>query len=90
MYDPNKDEMVECVYNGAITRVPRDLFAMVTLGIPINKQKFVRYKDGAKMYGMSQRAFYDLVHDADATFKRNGIALVNLEILDNFLEYFRE
>ncbi|MCR5804080.1 MAG: hypothetical protein K6G47_07435 [Clostridia bacterium] len=62
----------------------------MTLGVEVHDKKYVRYKDGAKMYGMSERSFYDLVRDAEAIFRRGNMVLVNLEILDNFMEYFRE
>ena len=83
-------EMVECHYNGAIVPIPAKLFMSMTLGIPLQEKKFVRYKDGAKMYSMSQSEFNKLVHDAGAVYKRNKMALVNLEVLDKFMEYFKE
>jgi hypothetical protein len=39
---------------------------------------------------MSEREFYKLAHDADAVYKRNKMALVNVEILDKFMEFYRE
>ena len=86
----DKSEMVECHYNGAIVNIPVKLFLSMTLGIPMHEKKYVRYKDGARMYGMCQSEFNILVHDAGAVYKRNKMALVNLEILDNFMEYFKE
>ena len=56
----------------------------------MQEKKFVRYKDGAKMYSMCQSEFNKLVHDAGAVYKRNKMALVNLEVLDKFMEYFKE
>lgn len=86
----DKSEMVECHYNGAIVNIPAKLFLSMTLGIPMHEKKFVRYKDGAKMYGMCQSEFNILVHDAGAVYKRNKMALVNLELLDKYMEFFRE
>lgn len=86
----DNSEMVECHYNGAIVNIPAKLFLSMTLGIPIHDKKFVRYKDGARMYGMCQSEFNILVHDAGAVYKRNKMALVNLELLDKYLEFFRE
>lgn len=51
---------------------------------------FVRYKDGAYYYDMSERTFYDLAHKAHAMYKVNKISLVNCEILDEYLSYFQE
>ena len=86
----NINELVECHYKGAIINIPAPLFLSMAMGVPIQEKKFVRYKDGAKMYGMCQSEFNKLVHDAGAVYKRNKMALVNLEVLDRFLEYFRE
>ena len=55
----------------------------------INKKKFIRYKDGAELYSMSQSKFEDLAKDAKAIYKVNKLVLVNTEILDEYLETFR-
>ena len=86
----DNSEMVECHYDGAIVNIPAKLFLSMTLGIPMHDKKFVRYKDGARMYGMCQSEFNILVHDAGAVYKRNKMALVNLELLDKYMEFFRE
>ena len=86
----DNSEMVECHYNGAIVNIPAKLFLSMTLGIPMHEKKFVRYKGGAKMYGMCQSEFNILVHDAGAVYKRNKMALVNLVLLDKYMEFFRE
>lgn len=86
----DNSEMVECHYNGAIVNIPAKLFLSMTLGIPMHEKKFVRYKDGARMYGMCQSEFNILVHDAGAVYKRNKMALVNLELLDKYMEFFHE
>lgn len=85
-----RDHMVECLYNGAVTHIPDDIFFSVLTGKSFNDKKFVRYKDGCKMYGMGQTEFIELVRDADAVYKRNNMVLVNIEILDRYMEYFRE
>ena len=88
-YLQNK-EMVECHYNGAIINIPVKIFVAMTMRTQFDKKKFVRYKEGAEIYSMSEREFYKLAHDANAVYKRNKMALVNLEILDKFMEYYRE
>ena len=88
-YFQNK-EMVECHYNGAIINIPVKIFVAMTMRTQFDKKKFVRYKEGAEIYSMSEREFYKLAHDANAVYKRNKMALVNLEILDKFMEYYRE
>ena len=86
----NEEEMVECHYNGAIINIPVKIFVAMTMRTQYDGKKFVRYKEGAEIYSMSEREFYKLAHDANAVYKRNKMALVNIEILDKFMEYYRE
>lgn len=86
----NEEEMVECHYNGAIINIPVKIFVSMTMRTQYDGKKFVRYKEGAEIYSMSEREFYKLAHDANAVYKRNKMALVNMEILDKFMEYYRE
>lgn len=51
--------------------------------------KFIRYKDGKAIYGIGLHKFTDLCRDAGAVYKINGICLVNVEILDKYLETFK-
>lgn len=90
--DENLDnmQMVECHYNGAIIKIPVRLFLAMTFRLQYDNKKFVRYKEGAQMYGMSEREFYKLAHDAEAVYKRNKMALVKVEILDKFMEFYKE
>lgn len=55
----------------------------------MNKQKFVRYAEGAKMYSMGLTKFQKLAKDAKACYKIGQMVLVNTEILDEYLEQFR-
>ncbi|RHL47876.1 DUF6462 family protein [Eubacterium ventriosum] len=52
-------------------------------------KRFVRYKDGAEMYSMSLSKFQQLAKDANACYKVNQLVLVNLDILDEYLETYR-
>lgn len=54
-----------------------------------NNKRFVRYKEGAELYSMSESKFMQLAKDARACYKVNQLVLVNLEILDEYLETFR-
>ena len=53
------------------------------------KRKFVRYKEGADLYSMSQSKFEQLAKDAGAIYKLNKLVLVNREVFDEYLESFR-
>ena len=50
-----------------------------------NNKRFVRYPEGAEMYSMS---LSKLAKDAKACYKMNRLVLVNLDILDEYLETF--
>lgn len=53
-------------------------------------RKFVRYKEGAQKYSIGLTKFQELAKEAKAVYKIDGIALVNCEIFENYLETFRE
>ena len=53
-----------------------------------NNKRFVRYPEGAEMYSMSLSKFQQLAMDAKACYKMNRLVLVNLDILDEYLETF--
>lgn len=52
-------------------------------------KRFVRYAEGAEMYSMGLTKFQELAKDAKACYKVNQLVLVNLDILDEYLEGFR-
>ena len=53
-------------------------------------KKFVRYNEGADLYSMGLHTFQQLSKEAGAVYKIRGIALVNTEVFEDFLENFRE
>ncbi len=88
--DIEDEDLVECRYNNSVFRIPNKLFLSILLRSQVNEKKYVRYKEGAKIYSMSEREFNRLAHDAGAVYKRNKMALVKLDIIDKYLEYFKE
>ena len=85
------DNMVECHYKGAVIYVPTPLFVNMTMRIKTSTpRKFIRYKEGAQMYGMSLSSFKELARDSGALYHPSEkVALINTEKLDEYLEYFR-
>jgi hypothetical protein len=53
-------------------------------------KKFVRYKEGAKKYSLGMTKFQALAKEAKAVYKIDGVALVNCELFERYLETFRE
>ncbi len=53
-------------------------------------KKFVRYEEGAKLYSMGLHTFQDLAKEAGAIYHVKRIVLVNTELIDQFLETFKD
>lgn len=51
-------------------------------------KRFVRYKDGCQLYSMSLEQFKKIAHEAGAVYKRDKMVLVNVELVDEYLELF--
>ncbi len=91
MKESKENEMVECHYKGAVIYVPAKLFVSMTMRMKFDHKKFIRYKDGAEMYGMSMSSFKDLVKNSGALYHPSEkVALINVEKLDEYLEYFKD
>ena len=54
------------------------------------KKKYIRYEEGAVLYSMGKNSFRQISQDAHAIVRLKRIALVNVEVLDEYLESFRE
>ena len=54
------------------------------------KKKYIRYEEGAVLYSMGKNSFRQSAQDAHAIVRLKRIALVNVEVLDEYLESFRE
>ena len=53
------------------------------------KKKFVKYDEGA-MFSMGIHSFMDLAKEAKAVYRIRRIVLVNTEIIEEYLENFRD
>ena len=54
------------------------------------RKKFVRYDEGAKLYSMGLHTFQNLAKDAGAIYRIKRVVLVNTDIIDQYLENFKE
>ncbi len=54
------------------------------------KKKFVKYDEGAAMYSMGIHAFRELAKDAKAIYRIRRSVLVNTDIIDEYMELFRD
>lgn len=53
------------------------------------KKRFVRYKNGAKLYDVCQSTFEKWAKEAGAVCKVGKAVIVDCEVLDRYLETFR-
>ena len=49
-------------------------------------KRYVRYKEGAQLFSMGERSFMDLAKEAGAVRKIKGVCLVNVQILNSYIE----
>lgn len=54
----------------------------------LKRKKYVRLKDGAELYGVSKTTFSKMADEAGAKRKVNGLVLINVEKLDEYIEAF--
>ena len=54
------------------------------------RKKFVRYEEGAKIYSMGLHTFQQLAKDANAIYHVNRIVLLNTDLIDEYMETFRD
>ena len=55
----------------------------------VARKKFVRYQEGAELYSIGLHTFQSIAKDEGAVYKVKGVTLVNVEIVDEYLELFR-
>ena len=53
------------------------------------KKKYVRYEEGAVLYSMGKNSFRQVAQDAHALLRIKKMAIVDLDILDDYLEQHR-
>jgi hypothetical protein len=60
-------------------------------GVPksIMRLRVVRFKEGAKLYGVSEKSFIEMAREAGAVILRKQIGWVDLDIFDEYLNTFR-
>lgn len=58
--------------------------------VQTGRKKFVRYEEGTMLYSMGLHSFQNLAKDAGAVYHVKRIVLVNLDIIDEYLEAFRD
>lgn len=54
------------------------------------KKKFVKYDEGAAMFSMGYHTFVEIAKEAKAVYRIKRMVLVNTELVEEYLENFRE
>lgn len=89
MNDKKTNNSVLCKYDDGTYEIPGTVFTTMMIRTQCGNKRFVRYKEGAYLYSMSDREFFKLAHDAEAIIKRNAMVLVDTAVLDKFMEFYR-
>ena len=71
---------------GKERKVPENMDKLLKDG----RKKFVRYEEGAALYSMGLHSFQDLAKDAGAVYRVKRMVLVNTQLIDEYLERFRD
>lgn len=50
------------------------------------QKQYIRYNEGAELYSMELHTFRDLAIEAGATRKMQGVVLVNVRIINDYIE----
>ena len=90
--NPDIGEVACYHHNGAVTIVSEKVFARVVMLQKIQDQidvqpRCVSYEVGAKMYSVSEKFFRRWVNEIGAAHKVKGRILVDLDIVERFLQY---
>ncbi len=56
---------------------------------PKERKRYVRYKEGAEMYGVCLSTFTKIVKEAKAIIKYGKLVLINCDYVDQYLESYR-
>lgn len=82
-----EEDLVKCVFHDAVFYIPSKIFSLVLLRTQrYSPKKYVRYKEGAELYSISERKFIDLANNADAVLHIDKVALVNVDKVDKYIE----
>ena len=85
-----KENKVECrLENGVIVSVPKNVFDQVVLKMQFPDREYVNYREGAVLYCMSERKFFDVARVVKARIQYGGKILVCVKDVNKFLQSCR-
>ena len=80
------EELVKCEFHDTVFYVSNEVLAEVLLKMPFKGRNYYRYPEAAELYGISEGKMKLLSKEAGATRKPDGVALVNIHVMDQFIE----
>lgn len=80
------DELVKCEFHDTVFYISNEVLAEVLLRTPFKGRSYFRYSEAAKLYGISESKMKILSKEAEAVRKPDGVALVNIHVMDRFME----
>ena len=80
------EELVKCEFHGAVFYISNEVLSEVLLRMPFKGRMYYRYPEAAELYGISESKMKILSKTADAVRKPDGVALVNIHVMDEFME----
>ena len=80
------DDLVKCEFHDTVFYISNEVLAEVLLRMPFKGRIYYRYNEAADLYGISESKMKILSKEAEAVRKPDGVALVNIRVMDQFME----
>ena len=80
------DELVRCEFNNQVFYISNEVLSEVLLRMQFRGRHLFRYPEAADLYGISESKMKILAKKADAVRKMDGIALVDIRVMDQYVE----
>lgn len=80
------DELVRCEIHNQVFYISNEVLSEVLLRMQFRGRHLFRYKEAADLYGISESKMKILSKKADAIRKIDGIALVDIRVMDQYID----
>lgn len=82
-------KLVLKIYDLEVTKVKKNRGPDLEKYLDGHGRRFLNYAQGAKIYRLPYWSFVRVAKEAKAVYHIKGVVLVNVEIIDEYLESFR-
>ena len=80
------DELVRCEFHNQVFYISNEVLSAVLLRMQFRGRHLFRYKEAADLYGISESKMKILSKKADAVRTLDGIALVDIRVMDQYID----